>query len=107
MSDSPDIHVGDHVHDRDADDPAPMLVVATPASRADEYVVDGEGKMEATVADYNEGYPADDGVVEVVFAQRTCADIGRAKTYAYPRSRLELDQPIHDIESDGGKEGDE
>ncbi|WP_277540241.1 hypothetical protein [Haloarcula laminariae] len=99
-SDLPDLHVGDHVHDRDSADPAPMLVVGTPPAQADKHVVDGEGKQAATVADYNEDYPDDDDAVQVVFAERTFVDLDHARTYAYPRSRLELDQPIHDIEED-------
>jgi len=94
----PELLVGDHVHDREDDDAAPMLVVGTPLTQADEYVVDGEGELEATVADYNENYPRDDDVIEVKFAERTCIDLDHPQSYAYPRSRLKLDESIHDVE---------
>jgi len=96
-----DLHVGDHVEDRDADDDgdaATLLVVATPPEDADEYAV-GE---DATVADYNEDYPSDDDVLEVVYAQRTCVDIDNACRYAFPRSRLQLTEPAHDLDAGGG-----
>ncbi|MUV51353.1 hypothetical protein [Haloarcula sp. CBA1122] len=92
--DRPQLHVGDHVHDREKDRDAPLVVVATLAARADEHeCYDG-----TTVADYNEDYPADDRVVEAVFAQRTTVDIERVQRYAYPRSRLQLETPVHDDE---------
>jgi len=97
-SELPELHVGDHVQDREADDPAPMVVVGTPVTTAEERDVDAG----QTVADYNPEYPADDDVVEVVFAQRTCVDISHAPSYDYPRSRLALVEPVHDIESEEG-----
>jgi len=98
-SELPDLHVGDHVHDSEADDAAPMVVVGTPLTQADEYVVDGEDELAATVADYNEDYPADDDVIEIKFCERTCVDLDHPRSYAYPRSRLALVEPVHDIES--------
>jgi hypothetical protein len=96
MSDElPPIHVGDHVHDRE-DDSARMIVVGTPPTPADEY----HCSEDETVANYNEDYPADDDVVEIKFAQRTCIDLSHSDSYAYPRSRLQLDEPIHDLEED-------
>ncbi|MFB9810959.1 hypothetical protein [Haloarcula sebkhae] len=88
----PQFHVGDHVHDREQDRDAPLVVVATPAARADEYQCNDA----ATVAEYNEDYPADDRVVEAVFARRTTVDIDRVQRYAYPRSRLQLETSVHD-----------
>lgn len=95
MSELPDLHVGDHVHDR-KQDPRPMVVVGTPLTQADEYEAD-DG---TTVAEYNPDHPTDDDVIEVKFAERTCIDLDHPQSYAYPRSRLKLDQPIHDIEED-------
>jgi len=92
------LHVGDHVQDRDDDD-ATLVVVALSPQQASEYAV-GE---DATVATYNEDYPADDDVVEVVYARRTTADIENVQRYAFPRSRLSLETPVHDIE---GRESD-
>ena len=92
--DPPTLDVGDHVSDQEDPD-ATMLVVGMPLERADEYVVDGGGPTAATVADYNEDYPADDAVVEVIFAGAADTDVDHAKRYAYPRSRLECVTPIH------------
>ncbi|WP_058997782.1 hypothetical protein [Haloarcula sp. CBA1127] len=99
-ADLQDVFVGDHVEDRDADDDgdaATLLVVATPPQDADEYAVGDD----ATVADYNEDYPSDDAVIEVVYAQRTCVDIDNTRRYAFPRSRLQLTEPAHDLEAEG------
>jgi hypothetical protein len=89
-----DVFVGDHVADREDDD-ATLLVVAVSPQQANEYDVG-----EATVADYNEEYPEDDDVVEVVYAQRTCVDIENARRYAFPRSRLRVTAPAHDLDAD-------
>jgi len=99
MTGLPDLHVGDHVHDREQD-PRPMVVVGTPPAQADEYEAD-DG---TTIAEYNLDYPADDDVIEVKFAERTCVDLDHPKSYAYPRSRLRLDEPIHDIDAEDGDE---
>lgn len=79
---------GDIVRDRERDD---RLVVArvTP-DRADEVTI---AAADCTVAEYeaNEGYPADDLVVEAVYL----GDLGRgddpreARRYSFPHSRLE------------------
>jgi hypothetical protein len=100
--DLPPIHVGDHVTDREDgdDDSATMLVVGVPVEQADEYIADGEGPTAATVADYNEGYPADDDVVECVYPQRTDTTLRTDQTYAFPRSRVALETPLHDIDAD-------
>lgn len=100
-ADLQDVYVGDHVEDRDADDDgdaATLLVVATPPQDADEYAAGDD----ATVADYNEDYPSDDAVLEVVYAQRTCIDIDNARRYAFPRSRLQLTEPAHELEDQEG-----
>ncbi|QLH77433.1 hypothetical protein HZS55_09060 [Halosimplex rubrum] len=92
--DRPQLHVGDHVQDRQEDDPdeaATMLVVGTPAERADEVAVDDD----LTVADVNPEFPADDRVVEAVFPGRTTADVDHLTRYAYPRSRLRRTAQLH------------
>ncbi|QLH81002.1 hypothetical protein [Halosimplex pelagicum] len=97
MSDDlPQLHVGDHVQDRedDPDEAATMLVVGTPAERADEVPVDDE----KTVADVNPEYPADDHVVEAAFPSRTTADVDHLTSYAYPRSRLRRTARLHSEE---------
>ena len=95
MSERPTLNVGDHVTDREDDD-ATLVVVGTPPSQADEYEC-GKGN---TVAEYNADYPSDDMVIEVVYPQRTTVDIESPQRYAFPRSRLALDEPVHDIEED-------
>ncbi|RDZ53103.1 hypothetical protein C5C07_15320 [Haloferax sp. Atlit-4N] len=100
----PRLHVGDHVIDRDADeddslDIAAMLVVGLDTLRADAYKLADDGP---TVADVNPAYPATDDVVEVTFPQRTDLDVEK-KRYAYPRSRLRLEHPLHNRDA---KEGD-
>ncbi|WP_052367751.1 hypothetical protein [Haloferax sp. ATB1] len=92
----PRLHVGDHVTDRDADedeedDIATMLVVGLDTLRADAYELSDDGP---TVADVNPAYPETDDVVEVTFPQRTDLDVDK-KRYAYPRSRLQLEHPLH------------
>lgn len=97
MSDT--LHVGDHVCDREADEPATMLVVGRPVERADEYVVSAEGMEPAeTVADYNRhlDYPGDDHVIEVVYPGRGDLDLETDARYAFPRSRLEQVAAVHD-----------
>jgi len=92
--DRPQLHVGDHVQDRtdDPDEAATMLVVATPATPADEVDIGDK-----TVADVP-NYPSDDAVIEAVFPQRTTADVDYLTTYAYPRSRLERTAALHSEE---------
>ena len=91
----PPIYVGDHVTDRDDEDGATMLVIGLPVADASEYEVKGQ-----TVAKYNPDYPSDDDVIEVVYPQRTDVDVRDSQTYAFPRSRLVVEQPIHDVEGD-------
>lgn len=86
-----EIHVGDHVRDRERDDPTTMLVVATPLEQADKFELDSG----QTVADVNDDYPADADVVEVVFPGRTDVSTRPLKRYAYPRSRLERVAAVH------------
>ncbi|MCD2204394.1 hypothetical protein [Halobacterium sp. KA-6] len=86
----PQLHVGDHVHDKEDDD-ATLLVTAVSPKTAAEYAVGDK-----TVADYNEDYPQDDRVIEVRYPQRTTQDIDHLDDYAFPRSRLELETPLHD-----------
>ena len=92
----PALHIGDHVSDREDEDGATMLVVGLPVATADEYEVGGQ-----TIAEYNPDYPAGDDVVEVIYPQRTDVDVRPINEYAFPRSRLALEQPIHELE-DGG-----
>lgn len=87
-----DVFVGDHVADREDDD-ATLLVVGVSPQQANEYDVG-----DSTVAEYNEDYPEDDDVVEVIYAQRTCVDIENARRYAFPRSRLKVTAAAHDLE---------
>lgn len=86
-----DLHVGDHVRDRENDDGATMLVVGLPLDPADEHSVG-----DATIADFNPEYPADDDVVEVVYPSRTDVDVQPLDRYGFPRSRLELVTPVHE-----------
>lgn len=85
----PELHVGDHVTDRE-DDGAPLVVVGKSVNRADQYYVEG-----MRVADYNPSYPDDDDVVEAVYAKRSAVSLDTDEAYAFPRSRLELVEPIH------------
>ena len=87
-----ELHVGDHVTDREGDG-APLLVVGKSANQADEYYVDG-----MRVADYNPSYPDDDAVIEAVYPKRAAVSLDTSESYAFPRSRLELVEPIHDVE---------
>lgn len=101
----PDIHIGDHVTDREgtrADGEATMLVVATAVERADEYDVD-DGK---TVADYNPDYASEVQVFEVTYPQRTDPDVANARRYAFPRGRLRLETPVHDRDDEDGGDAD-
>ena len=86
----PELHVGDHVTDRE-DDGAPLLVVGKSANRADQYYVEG-----MRVADYNPSYPEDDPVIEAVYPDRAAVSLDISEAYAFPRSRLELVEPIHE-----------
>jgi len=61
-------------------------------------------EIDETVAEYNDCDPSDD-VYEVVFPDRTTKDIADLQRYPYPRSKLRLEQPIHDRDGDNG--GDE
>lgn len=91
-TDYPELHVGDHVTDRE-DEGAPLLVVGKSANSADEYYAEG-----MRVADYNPSYPDDDAVVEAVYPERAAVSLDTREAYAFPRSRLELVEPIHDDE---------
>jgi hypothetical protein len=98
---------GDRAYDPESDGNE-VLVLDTPAVRADEYAIPETGE---TVADYNAGYPAcspDDPVVEVVFTEALDAALGTGEwsveevqemdanatledhvsRYAYPATRL-------------------
>lgn len=94
----PQLHVGDHVTDRETGDAgATMLVERLPTLDANEYNIESGGP---TVADANDDYPADDDVVEVTFPERTDIDLASRDRYAYPRSRLELETPLHNRNED-------
>ncbi len=76
---------GDVVRDRETDDR--LVVRRVTPRRADETTIPA---ADTTVADYptNEGYPADDLVVEVVYA----GDLARRdepRVYSFPHSRLQ------------------
>lgn len=90
MSDAyPQLHVGDHVTDREGDDTR-LLVVGRPADGADEYLVDG-----VRLSEYNPSYPDDDGVVEAIYPRQEAVSLATSETYAFPRSRLRIAEPIH------------
>ena len=98
----PQLHVGDHVADREASDGATMLVVGVPLETADEYDI-GDGR---TVADANPDYAADDDVVEVIFPSRTDKQLETSDRYAYPRGRLDPVAPVHDRDEGDGIDPD-
>jgi hypothetical protein len=96
--DLPSLQVGDHVEDREEDEDGPtLLVVGLPYERAAERGV-GDGK---TVAEHNPGYSEHDLVVEVVYPERTCAEVEHLPRYAFPRSRLERVAPVHSDDQEG------
>jgi len=92
---------GDIVVDRDADEPHEAVAVNTPATSADEWVVNGSH----TVAEDNPDYAADDPVVIVVYRDTLAAarpaylgiepipvaalNEEEIPWYAFPESRLE------------------
>ena len=78
------VQAGDVVLDRETGDR--LVVVAVTDRRADEVRIE---PAETTVADYptNEGYPADDIVVEVGYLSEFAGDTPR-RTYSFPLSRL-------------------
>lgn len=63
MTDSPRFDIGDRVVDLRADEPEPMYVLDPDRGRANEIYIDA---LEATVAEVNPEYPADDRVVACV-----------------------------------------
>lgn len=84
------IRIGDHVSDREKDDRRAVVVRITDTPACD-YQIQGE----ITVADVNEGYDEDETVVEVKFPDEYHASLS-GKTYAYPASRLEVLNSLHD-----------
>lgn len=107
FGDAPDeeiqrFHVGDHVRDREGVAEATILVTGIPGTSAREYVISGT----KTVADYNPEYDPFDETIECKIPSRTDNDLGSIKEYAYPSRRLELVEPIHEIESDAESSGE-
>jgi len=100
--DQPQLMIGDHVLDKEDEDGATLLVTAVSPKLAMEYAVGDK-----TVAAYNEDYPQDDRVIEVRYPQRTTQDVDHLDDYAFPRSRLELVEPLHDRDEDGEGDQDE
>ena len=92
--DLPRIDVGDHVTDRDdPDSEVTMLVYGRIVDEASSvYLPSGE-----TVAQANPEYPPDDRVIQVVYPAThwLSLNIDEEKVYSFPRSRLELVEPIH------------
>lgn len=88
----PELHVGDHVTDRE-DEGAPLLVVGKSVNTADEYYLEG-----MRLCEYNPSYPEDDAVIEAVYPKRTAVSLDTSEAYAFPRSRLKLVEPVHDVE---------
>lgn len=78
------LDAGDVVLDRETGDR--LVVAAVTDERADEVTIEA---ADSTVADYptNEGYPADDLVVEVRYLPDAVS--GHSRTYSFPRSRLQ------------------
>lgn len=76
---------GDLATDRETGDA--VLVVRVTDERADAVEVDGTGR---SVADYetNDGYPADDPVVEVVYPFGGNEPLAERRRYSFPHSRL-------------------
>ncbi|WP_226043448.1 hypothetical protein [Natrinema sp. DC36] len=101
--DSPQpIGVGDHVQDEQNPD-ATMLVVNLDTLQADAYELE-DG---LTVADVNTEYPSNDDVVEVVYPQRTDLNLEEKKRCAFPKSRLEVENRVHDRDGAGDDGGEE
>jgi len=94
------IDVGDHVQD-EQDPDATMLVVNLDTLQADAYELE-DG---LTVADVNTEYPADDDVVECVYPSRTDLSLEDKTRFAYPKSRLEIVNRVHDRDGDNGGDG--
>lgn len=94
------IDVGDHVQD-EQDPDATMLVVNLDTLQADAYELEDGGP---TIADLNSEYPADDDVVEVVYPNRTDLSLENKERYAFPKSRLEVENRVHDRNGDSGGE---
>ena len=95
------LHVGDHVADAEGVTDSTMIVVGIPGRTAREYRF-GDGQK--TVADVNPEYDQFSEVIECKIPDRTDNDLGSLKEYAYPASRLELVEPIHEIEAEGDAE---
>lgn len=95
------LDVGDHVQD-EQDPDATMLVVNLDTLQADAYELE-DG---LTVADVNPEYPADDDVVEVIYPNRTDLDLEGKKEFAFPKSRLEVVNRVHDRDDDGSEDDD-
>lgn len=78
---------GDVVVDEAGDGETPLLVVSAPGRPADVVALTGDDR---TVADYpgNDGYPADEPVVEVVYP-RTVSTDRSPRRYRFPLARLE------------------
>jgi hypothetical protein len=95
----PALSLGDHVSDCDGEGER-MVVVGISATRADDYSLgdegaDGPAGGDVTVADLNIDYRSDDAVIHVVYQQHGL-ELDLDKTYAFPRSRLRLEQPLTD-----------
>lgn len=84
----------------DAAEPT-LVVVGLPLQRAATYDVGDK-----TVADYNPNYPAEDHAIEVAYPDRTDVYLEEQQTYAFPRSRLKLQTPVHDRDGDDGQDTD-
>lgn len=95
--DLPGLHVGDHVQDQDNDDDQSLLVTGLPLERAASCVIDDDG---TTIADVNPDYPREDHVIEIAYLDRTDVFVDEQPSYGFPRSRLELETPLHDRDTD-------
>lgn len=95
----PTLSLGDQVSDCDGGGER-MVVVGISATRADDYSLGDEGADglaggDVVVADLNIDYRPDDAVIEVVYQQHGL-QLDLDKSYAFPRSRLRLEQPLTD-----------
>lgn len=122
MNTSPRFGVGEKVVDADADEPGVMIVLDPDRSRADKVTIDA---LEATVAEVNSSYPADDRVVECIHEEWLERNAGKQwpnwprsefpqhlwtyarewslspRTYDYPESRLEPVEASEPSSEDG------
>lgn len=97
----PELDVGDHVEPENSD--TTTVVIRDCEESAGEYWFDA---ADETVAEYN-GCDPDEAVYQVAFAGRGDGDLADLERYPYPRSRLELVEPLHDRDTTNGGDSNE